>query len=208
MVCICVCLQELFLKFSVESRKLSFVWPDNTPTHLAVIKVCIISLLYGVDVKGLSQASCSSDTDNSKFYWAKTMMAYTHTHTKTYCFLEQGALPSVSTGTRLWKWAAEHHMNFAVKINVWTLGYMVNNMVKDQWQCFFGHDTAYKKEKEKNPQNLKTANSLHELHITQAIKFNLFIIRASGAIRECDPVQCTVQFDKRQRKHWQECQES
>lgn len=53
--CICMCLQELFLKFSIESRKPSFVWSDNTPTHLAVIKVCVISLLYGVDVKGFAK---------------------------------------------------------------------------------------------------------------------------------------------------------
>lgn len=96
---VCVCLQKLFLKFSVESRKPSFVWSDNTPTHLAAIKACLISLLYSVDVKGLAKhhAAMTLITPNAtdpKPQW------HTRTHTNTVSFLEQGESPSQRPLTR------------------------------------------------------------------------------------------------------------
>lgn len=99
MVCSCVCLQKLFLKFSVESRKPSFVWSDNTPTHLAAIKACLISLLYSVDVKGLAKhhAAMTLITPNAtdpKPQW------HTRTQTNTVSFLEQGESPSQRPLTR------------------------------------------------------------------------------------------------------------
>lgn len=94
---VCLC-RSYFWKFSVESRKPRFVWSDNTPTHLAAIKVCVISLLYGVDVKSLAKLHAAMTLITSKHSWAQITMAHTHTQN----FLERHQGGEVS---RLWNWS-------------------------------------------------------------------------------------------------------
>lgn len=78
----------------------------------------VISLLCGVDVKGFAKPSFSHDTDNSKCYRTRTQ--------KHHFIFRTGSTTSGQTD--------QHHVNLAVKINIWTLGQMEGNVVKDQWR--------------------------------------------------------------------------
>lgn len=134
-----------------------------------------------------------------------------YTHARNISFLEIEDNHCQGEQWPDWNWAEKQHMNFAGKINVWTLG----QMVKDQWwwadslankseqrQTWEASEEKHKREENKPTKLVEECQCMsmgacfHWLHIMQAVNVNLFVSTESGAIHECDPVPCTVHFNK------------